>query len=89
MIAIGKKKGNVNGIDIETNQGPLQDIDTITLYLNSNNQKPYYDYILSLKPKRIIFNPGAENDELDKLAKDKGIQTMEACTLVLLSTGQY
>ncbi len=89
VVAIGKRKGTVNGIDIDTKPEPLEGIDTVTLYLNSNNQKPYYDYILSLKPKRIIFNPGAENDELEKLAKEKGIQTMEACTLVLLSTGQY
>ena len=67
----------------------LTDVDTVTLYLNPTNQKPYYDYILSLKPKRIIFNPGTENEELEKLAAAKGIETMEACTLVLLSTNQY
>ncbi len=89
VVAIGKRKGTVNGIDIATNPEPLRDVDTVTLYLNQNNQKPYYDYILSLNPKRIIFNPGAENEELEKLAEDKGIKTMEACTLVLLSTGQY
>ena len=89
VIAIGKKKGKVGEIDIETEQKPLSDIDTITLYLNPENQKPYYDYILSLKPQRIIFNPGTENDELYKLAKQKDIQVMEACTLVMLSTGQY
>ncbi len=89
VVAIGKKKGSVNGVNIETEHEPLDNIDTVTMYLNQNNQKQYYDYILSLNPKRIIFNPGAENEELEKLANDKGIQTMEACTLVLLSTGQY
>lgn len=89
VVAIGKRKGIVNGIVIETEHEPVKDIDTVTMYLNQTNQKQYYDYILSLNPKRIIFNPGAENEELEKLAKDKGIQTMEACTLVLLSTGQY
>ena len=64
-------------------------IDTVTLYLNPLRQQEYYDYILSLKPKRIIFNPGAENDELANLAKQNNIVPMEACTLVLLSTGQY
>lgn len=89
VVAIGKRKGSVNGVAIETGPEPVEDIDTITVYLNQNNQKQYYDYILSLNPKRIIFNPGAENEELEKLANDKGIKTMEACTLVLLSTGQY
>lgn len=89
VVAIGKRKGNVDNIEINTQQKPIEDIDTVTLYLNANNQKQYYDYILSLNPKRIIFNPGAENEELNDLAVSKGIKTMEACTLVLLSTRQY
>jgi predicted CoA-binding protein len=89
VIAIGKRKGKAGEVEIDTEQKPIRDIDTVTLYLNPKNQKPYYDYILSLKPKRIIFNPGAENDELSKLAEQNGIKVMEACTLVLLSTGQY
>ncbi len=89
VVAIGRKKSKAGDIEITTDQLPLTDVDTVTLYLNPENQKPYYDYILSLQPKRIIFNPGAENDELKELASLKGIKTMEACTLVLLSTGQY
>jgi hypothetical protein len=89
VIAIGKREGKVGDIDVETEQKPVNDIDTVTLYLNPDNQKPYYDYILSLKPQRIIFNPGTENEELYALAKQKNIQVLEACTLVLLSTGQY
>lgn len=89
VIGIGKRKGKAGDIEIDTEQKPIEGIDTITLYLNPQNQKQYYDYILSLKPKRIIFNPGTENDELYKLAKQNGIEVMEACTLVLLSTGQY
>lgn len=89
VIGIGKRKGKAGEIEIDTEQKPYKDIDTITLYLNPQNQKQYYDYILSLKPKRIIFNPGTENEELYNLAKEKGIEVMEACTLVLLSTGQY
>ena len=88
-VAIGRRKGKVGDIDIDLERKPIEDVDTITLYLNASNQKQYYDYILSLKPKRIIFNPGAENDELYDLARKNGIQPMEACTLVLLSTGQY
>ncbi len=89
VIAIGKKKGKVSGVDIQTDKVPEQDVDTITLYLNAANQRSYYDYILSLHPKRIIFNPGAENHELVELATQNGINTLEACTLVMLSTGQY
>lgn len=89
VVAVGKKDGAVADVNITTATEAEQDVDTITLYLNNNNQKQYYDYILSLKPKRIIFNPGAENEELESLAEQQGIQTMNACTLVLLSTGQY
>ena len=89
VIGIGKRKGKAGDIEIDTEQKPFTDIDTVTLYLNPENQKQYYDYIISLKPKRIIFNPGTENPELYKLARQNNIQVMEACTLVLLSTGQY
>lgn len=89
IVAIGKKAGMVAGIPIETEEKPLQDIDTVTLYLNPENQKKYYDYIISLHPKRIIFNPGTENDELAELALSNDIKPLEACTLVLLSTGQF
>lgn len=89
VVAIGKRKGEIAKVEIETEAKPIENVDTVTLYLNPANQKQYYNYILSLHPKRIIFNPRAENDELIKLANKEGIKTMEACTLVLLSTGQY
>ena len=89
VVAIGAKKGQVGDTIIETEKKAFDDIDTVALYLNPFRQKEYYDYILSLHPKRIIFNPGAENDELADLAEKKGIQVQEACTLVLLSTGQF
>lgn len=89
VIAIGKQEGKVHGIAILKGKKMESDIDTVTLYLNPMNQKNYYEYILELNPKRIIFNPGTENEELASKAKEKGIKTIEACTLVLLSTGQY
>ena len=89
VVAIGRKEGKVGDVDITTEHPALNDVDTVTLYLNAKNQEQLYDYILSLHPKRIIFNPGAENEALEKLAKENGIQPMEACTLVMLSTGQY
>ena len=89
VVAIGQRRVVAGDVAIETEKKPFEGVDTVTLYLNSTRQKEYYDYILSLHPKRIIFNPGAENDELFALAQANGIQAMEACTLVLLSTGSY
>jgi predicted CoA-binding protein len=89
VVAIGRKNTSVAGVEINKEKKQFDDIDTVTLYLNPANQKEYYDYIVSLKPKRIIFNPGTENQELEQLASSNKIVTMEACTLVLLSTGQY
>lgn len=89
VVAIGNKKGVIGDTTILTERPAEQDIDTVTLYLNPQLQQQYYDYIFSLKPKRIIFNPGTENEELEEMAKAKGIQPVEACTLVMLSTGQY
>ncbi len=87
--AIGRKHVLVADVAVETEKKDWMDIHTVTMYLSKEHQKDYYDYILSLEPDRIIFNPGAENEELQKLAIDKGITTMNACTLVMLSTGQY
>jgi uncharacterized protein len=87
--AIGRCKMRVADVDVEAQQVAWTDIDTVTLYLNPVHQEDYYDYLLSLKPRRIIFNPGAENPELEMLASEAGILCQEACTLVLLSTGQY
>ncbi len=89
VIPIGLRQGSITGIPIVTGQPEVEAVDTVTLYLNSQRQEQYHDYILNLHPQRIIFNPGAENDALKKLAEEKGIETLEACTLVLLSTGQY
>jgi hypothetical protein len=89
IVAIGRKAATIDGTTIITGQPTIEGVDTVTLYLSAANQKVYYDYILSLHPKRIIFNPGAENEELFDLAKANGIKPLEACTLVMLSTGQY
>lgn len=89
IINVGIKSGEVAGIPIEKAGVIHSDVDTITLYLGPERQPEYYDYILKTKPKRIIFNPGTENEELESLAKSRGIIPVEACTLVLLSTGEY
>ncbi|MEC3907303.1 CoA-binding protein [Tamlana sp. 2201CG12-4] len=89
VVAFGLKKGIVEGIDIDTELLPYKDIETITLYLSPKKQREYYNYIISLKPERVIFNPGTENSELYKILKTYSISFEEACTLVLLSTNQY
>lgn len=89
IVAIGKKEGEIGTISIIKSHPDEKDVDTVTLYLNPTLQKDYYQYILSLHPKRLIFNPGTENEELYDLAKANGIEPIEACTLVMLGTGQY
>ena len=89
VVAVGKKVGHVADVDISKEHEIQPGVDTITLYLNPGNQVQYYDYILNSKPKRIIFNPGTENDELIRKARENNIQPVIACTLVMLSTGQY
>ncbi len=89
VVAVGRKAAEVAGVTIVTEPPTVDNVDTVTLYLNPTAQESYYDYILSLHPKRIIFNPGTENDALIELAEQNGIEPVEACTLVMLSTGQY
>lgn len=89
VVAIGQRVGEVAGIKIQTKQLPFTNVDTVTLYLNSTRQRDYYNYIISLEPKRVIFNPGTENPEFYQLLKSNNIKVEVACTLVLLSTNQY
>ncbi len=89
VFPVGLHNGTIHGFPILTDKPFIPDVDTVTLYVRPEIQQTLYDYILSLKPKRIIFNPGAENPELEKIAAEKGIETVEACTLVLLSIGNY
>src|SRR5690606_42001864 len=88
-VNVRRKEGEVAGVAIETPEAIHEHIDTITLYIGPRNQPPYYDYILNTKPKRVIFNPGAENPELVEKLEEQGIEAVEACTLVMLNTGQY
>jgi predicted CoA-binding protein len=89
IVNVGIKTGEVAGVPIEKPETIHNDIDTVTLYIGPQNQPPLYDYILNTHPKRIIFNPGTENSELRRMANEKGIETEYACTLVLLSIGDY
>jgi len=89
VVAIGNRKGFVDGVEIIKSKDLFQNIDTISLYLNAKNQESFYNYILALKPKRVIFNPGTENKELEVLLEKHNIYFESACTLVLLSTNTY
>ena len=89
VVAVGRNNTKVGDVNIYKDHVAEGGIDTVTLYLNPKNQVEYYDYILNLKPKRIIFNPGTENDDLIAKAKENNIETFIGCTLVMLSTGQY
>ena len=88
VVLVGHKPGIIDGLSIET-YIPNKSYDTVTLYLGAKNQQQYHDQLLKLKPKRIIFNPGAENSVFQKLALQKDIEAFEACTLVMLSMGTF
>lgn len=88
-VPVGIRKGAINGIEILSGKPEVEDVDTVTLYIGPARQPEYYDYIFSLQPKRIIFNPGTENPEFMRLAQARGIETVEGCTLVMLSIGVY
>lgn len=91
IVPLGIRKGEVAGkeiLDIRTSPS-IDEVDTVTLYVGPKRQPALYDYIVGLKPKRVIFNPGTENPSLYERLDEAGIPHLEACTLVMLRTGQY
>lgn len=88
-VAFGLKEGDIRQVQIKTNFKDFQNIHTITLYVGPQNQPEYVDKILHLNPQRVIFNPGTENPNIYPILREKGIAIEVACTLVLLTTGQY
>lgn len=89
VLPLGFRKGSIEGKDIILDHENFENVDTVTMYMNAHRQEQFLDYILSLHPRRIIFNPGAENPKLETLAHEQGIETLNACTLVLLRIGSY
>jgi len=87
--AIGNKEGTVNQVKIETGFPHYTDINTVAIYLSEKNQEVYYDYVISLKPQRILFPPGTENHEFEIKARANGIITEQACPLVMLNVGTF
>jgi uncharacterized protein len=86
---LGLRPDIIFGKTIDTEKKPFEGIHTVAVYVGLQRQPDYYDYVLSLKPKRVVFNPGTENEEFESLLRKNGIEAEEACTLVLLGTGQY
>ena len=89
VVAIGRREGRIGDVELLVGKPIIQDVHTLTLYLNPFNQKSFYEYIISLCPKRVVFNPGTENSELQAALTENNIFWEEACTLVLLRTKQY
>lgn len=89
VIPMGIRKDEVAGITIVNDQAHFTDIHTITMYIGPKRQSPYYDYLISLKPERIIFNPGTENDEFMNLCKENDIEVVVHCTLIMLNEGIF
>ncbi|MGX7668069.1 CoA-binding protein [Flavobacterium pedocola] len=89
VVAIGGHKGQIENVVIETEKQPFQDVHTVTIYLNPLRQQEYYEYVVGLKPERVIFNPGTENPEFFQVLFKNNIPFETACTLVLLSTNQF
>ncbi len=89
VVPVGIKAGVINGIQIINGKPAINDIDTVTLYVGPKNQEEWKDYVLSLKPKRVIFNPGTENEDFEQLLRINNIEPIEACTLVMLSIGNF
>lgn len=89
VVALAPRSGQVDDVVFETEMKPFEQIDTVTMYVGPRIQEQYMDYIESLQPKRVIFNPGTENELFAERLTKKGIHPEVACTLVLLSIGQY
>ena len=89
VLAIGVREGNIDGVKIEKDKLPFENIDTVSMYLGPRNQSDYYGYVGSLRPRRVIFNPGTENPEFERELEESGVDVQEVCTLVLLETGQF
>ena len=90
VIAFGKRKGaSIGDVDIRNDWNTTWKVDTVTLYINPKIQEDYYKMIMGLKPKRVIFNPGTENPDFYKMLEERKIKVEVACTLVMLSIGDY
>jgi predicted CoA-binding protein len=89
VVPVGTKTGEIKEVEILTGKPKIKNVDTVLLYLAPNRQSEYYDYVISLKPRRVIFNPGTHNPEFISLVKENGIDVVEDCALIMLNAGEY
>jgi len=89
VLTIELQKGIIDDVVITKELPAGKNVDTVTMYIGAERQKPYYDFLVMLNPRRVIFNPGAENQELSDLLSKNAIEVIEECTLIMLETGQY
>ena len=89
VVPVGTKSGEIKELEILTGKPDIKDVDTVLLYLAPNRQPEYYDYVIGLKPRRVIFNPGTHNPEFISLVKENGIDAVEDCALIMLNAGEY
>lgn len=89
VVPVGLKSGKINGLDILEGRPEIEGVDTVTMYVGPANQVHWKDYVMSLKPRRVILNPGTESGPVEAAAEAAGIEVVHGCTLVMLSVGQY
>lgn len=89
VCPVGKEKGEINGVGVKTTLPPLEKFHTVSIYLNKKNQRDYYEKLFMYSPERVIFNPGAENDELKSLCKEHNVDVVENCTLEMVNMEQF
>lgn len=89
VVAIGRKRGNINGVEVLDDKPPIDDVHTIAMFIKDSRQIRYFDYMLTLKPQRIIFAPGTENKSFSRLAREKNIEIVENCIVSMLDNGEF
>ena len=89
VVPVGTKAGEIKELEIQLGMPDIQDVDTVLLYVAPGRQPEYYDYVLSLKPRRVIFNPGTSNREFMDLLQENGIEPVEDCALIMLNAGDF
>lgn len=89
VVPVGFRAGLIKDIEILTGKPHVEDVDTILIYMGARKQTDFYEYILNLKPRRVVFNPGAENPELQDILKEKGIEVVKDCALIMINTDHY
>ncbi len=90
VFPVHRRVKEIDGLSVYADVKDIaQPIDTVTLYVSADISTRLMEDLLALSPRRIIFNPGAENSALKDKADAAGIETVEGCTLVMLRTGQF